>query len=105
MSVNYSNAPDGWTSELAEEIASNENIQLTEDHWNLIAALQEYYVKHENKVNFRELHDALDECFHTKGGVKYLYSLIPSGPVTLGCKLAGLESPPGAVDKGFGTAY
>ena len=105
MSANFSYAPKEWTCETAEDIANNENFELTEDHWKLIAALQEYYVKHENKVNFRELHDALDEYFHSKGGVKYLYSLIPSGPVTKGCQLAGLEAPPGAVDKGFGTAY
>jgi tRNA 2-thiouridine synthesizing protein E len=54
-------------------------------------------------VNARELHDALEEKFHVKGGMRYLYVLFPGGPIAQGCRLAGLPTPTGAVDLSFGS--
>jgi len=98
----FPNAPADWSPDLAEEIAKTDGIQLTDDLWQLISALQEYYTKVEYP-KLRQVKDALDEKFHSKGGSRYLHQLIPSGPVAFGCKLAGLEVPAGAVDKSFGS--
>jgi len=98
----FPHAPKGWSPEEAAELARKEGLELNDDHWEEIAALQEYCAKHE-RVNIRELTDALEERFHARGGRKYLYQLFPGGPVAQGCRLAGLEMPPGAVDKGFGS--
>lgn len=101
----FPNAPIDWTRDTAEEIAQREHLTLTEEHWQVICALQEFYARHEDPfINVRELHDALDEFFHPEGGIKYLYGLFPKGPVAQGCRLAGLEPPAGAQDKGFGSA-
>ncbi len=54
-------------------------------------------------LHSRELHDALDEKFHIKGGMRYLYTLFPGGPVAQGCRLAGLPIPAGAIDRSFGS--
>ncbi|MBE9559228.1 MAG: TusE/DsrC/DsvC family sulfur relay protein, partial [Proteobacteria bacterium] len=54
--------------------------------------------------NLRQIKDALDEKFHSRGGMKYLYKIIPGGPVAEGCRLAGLDVPSGAIDKSFGSA-
>ena len=54
-------------------------------------------------IKVRELLDALDEKFHGKGGLKYLYSLFPGGPVAQGCRIAGLQAPAGSTDMGFGS--
>jgi TusE/DsrC/DsvC family sulfur relay protein len=98
-------APAGWSQASAEETALTEDMQLTADHWEVVAALQEFYARHDDPmINVRELHDALEEHFHHEGGLKYLYTLFPKGPVTQGCLLAGLQPPPGAQDKGFGSA-
>jgi tRNA 2-thiouridine synthesizing protein E len=35
--------------------------------------------------------------------MKYLYTLLPGGPIAQGCRLAGLKPPAGAVDQGFGS--
>lgn len=96
-------APEEWAVAQAKEIARTENIKLTDDHWNVIRALQEYFAKHEDKIKIRDLHDALDERFHHQGGFRYLYTLFPDGPVAHGCKLAGLEVPTGVVDESFGS--
>jgi tRNA 2-thiouridine synthesizing protein E len=51
----------------------------------------------------RELHDALDERFHARGGIKFLYEQFPGGPIAQGCRFAGLQAPAGAADKSFGS--
>ena len=98
----FPNAPDGWDPAGARRIAGENGLTLTPDHWRLIGALQEYYRKAERPV-LRQIKDALEEHFHHKGGMKYLYEICPGGPVAQGCLLAGLEVPPGAVDKSFGS--
>ena len=97
-------APLGWSKNSAMDAAHKENLDLKEDHWATLRALQEYFSRHEpGDINLRELHDALDEHFHSKGGIKYLYTLFPGGPVAQGCRLAGLEAPVGASDNSFGS--
>jgi tRNA 2-thiouridine synthesizing protein E len=98
----FPNAPEGWQKTTAIEAAKNEGLALDDDHWELVRALQEYFAKHE-RPNVRELVDALEEKFYQKGGLRHLYKLFPGGPVAQGCRLAGIEVPAGAVDKGFGS--
>ena len=102
---NFPNAPSGWTRYDGNVAAGQEGLELKEAHWEVVRALQEYFVRHteETGINVRELHDALDEKFHAQGGIKYLYKLFPGGPVAQGCRIAGLEAPAGAVDKSFGS--
>lgn len=103
-SAAFPDAPAGWDKQHAVDYARTVRISLHDDHWELIRALQNYFLRHESQsINRRDLHDALDEHFHIKGGLKYLYELIPSGPVATGCHLAGLEAPAGSVDRGFGS--
>jgi len=97
-------APEGWTSKLALKAAQDEGLKIQEEHWEALRALQEYFAKHKDgAINVRELHDALDEKFHARGGMKHLFLLFPGGPVAQGCRLAGLQAPAGVVDKGFGS--
>ncbi|TCJ14969.1 TusE/DsrC/DsvC family sulfur relay protein [Parasulfuritortus cantonensis] len=97
-------APADWSRADAIALARREGLALTEEHWQVVCALQEFYARHDGpSVNVRELHDALDEFFHPEGGIKYLYELFPNGPIAQGCRLAGLQPPPGAADRGFGS--
>ncbi len=98
----FPNAPGDWDPEQAESTAAEQGLTLTDDHWELVRALQEYYSKVE-RANLRQIKDALEEKFHAQGGVKYLYEIIPGGPVALGCKLAGLDVPAGSIDPSFGS--
>lgn len=102
--VENSFTPEDWSEENAQKIALSEGLSLSNEHLEVLHALQEYYSRHElKKINVRELHDALDEKFHHNGGMKYIYNLFPGGPIAQGCRLAGLEPPAGAADKGFGS--
>lgn len=102
VSQKFPNAPKDWDTQLAEQAAREDGLELKQDHWDLIRALQEYYTKVEFP-RLRQIKDALDEKFHTQGGMKYLYQIIPGGPVAQGCRLAGLDVPAGAIDKSFGS--
>ena len=96
---------ENWSEDDAKATATAAGLNLTDDHIEVLHALQEYYSRHEiQDINMRELHDALEEKFHYKGGLKYLYDLFPGGPVAQGCRIVGLHPPAGAIDKGFGSA-
>lgn len=100
----FPHAPAGWTRETALAAARSENLELGDDHWEALRALQAYYARHgDTGIQLRTLHDALDEKFHARGGIRQLYRLFPGGPVAQGCRLAGLKPPAGATDKGFGS--
>ena len=101
----FPDAPLDWTRDDAMKVAQKEGLKLTEDHWNVVRALQHYYAQHADDtiINLRDLHDALDERFHSQGGVKYLYTLFPSGPIAQSCRIAGLKAPYIATDPSFGS--
>ena len=101
----FPRAPDGWKTGEAERLARDEGIAMGEDHWEVVRALQEYFARHASDPGFkaRVLHDALEEKFHHKGGLRFLYTLFPGGPVAQGCRIAGLKVPWLAVDRNFGS--
>lgn len=100
----FPHAPGDWSQKTAAAVASEEGLEAGADHWDAVRALQEYFSRHDAAgINARELHDALDEKFHDRGGIKYLYTLFPKGPIAQGCRLAGLEAPAGSTDSSFGS--
>ena len=100
----FPNAPAGWSQNEAASTVAAEGLQPDASRWGVVRALQEYYARHDDPtINTRDLHDALEERFHSEGGMRYLYRLFPGGPVSQGCRIAGLEPPAGSADKGFGS--
>jgi tRNA 2-thiouridine synthesizing protein E len=100
----FPHAPHDWSPQTALHMAQTEGVSLTDEHWEVVQALQEYFARHDlREPNMRELHDALEERFHARGGMKHLYLLFPGGPVAQGCRVAGLPVPFLAVDRGFGS--
>jgi tRNA 2-thiouridine synthesizing protein E len=98
----FRDAPDGWTPAQARALAAQAGLTLTEDHWEVIRVLQGCY-KDEVSPRIRLLHDALVARFAGKGGMKYLFGILPGGPIAQGCALAGLKPPAGAKDLSFGS--
>lgn len=98
-------APLDWSRDEAIAIAQAEGIKPTQSHWEAVRALQRYYAQHadEATINLRGLHDALDEHFHHQGGLRYLYTLFPGGPIAQVCRMAGLKAPAIASDPSFGS--
>jgi TusE/DsrC/DsvC family sulfur relay protein len=98
----FRDAPDDWTPSHAEAQAAAAGLTLTEDHWEVIRVLQGCY-RDEISPRIRLLRDALEMRFTGKGGMKYLFEILPGGPIAQGCALAGLKPPHGARDLSFGS--
>ncbi|MCX7898169.1 MAG: TusE/DsrC/DsvC family sulfur relay protein [Rhodocyclaceae bacterium] len=104
--------PDGhfadmphWSPKVAQERAEREGIVLTEAHWEAIAWLREHYRRTGPQWRAKEVTRAFAQAYDEQGGLRYLYTLFPRGPLTQGCQLAGLPLPHGALDPSFGSVH
>ncbi|RMF41474.1 MAG: TusE/DsrC/DsvC family sulfur relay protein [Alphaproteobacteria bacterium] len=87
-----------WSKELAEEIAKSENIEMTDEHWEVVNFLRDYYEEYQIAPAVRVLIKAIKKSMGPeKGNNKYLYELFPYGPAKQACKIAGLPKPTGCV--------
>ncbi len=87
-----------WTPEVGTQMAKNEGHELTENHWEVINFLREYYEEYQIAPAVRVLTKAIGKKLGAdKGNSKYLYELFPYGPAKQACKYAGLPKPTGCV--------
>ena len=87
-----------WSKELAELIAESENLEMSEEHWEVVNFLRDYYEEYQIAPAIRVLVKAMKKSFGPeKGNNKYLYTLFPYGPAKQACKIAGLPKPTGCV--------
>lgn len=93
-----------WDETQAQQLASEQGIELNGDHFRVIHLLRNYYLENGLAETGRELEDMLDNEFSSQGGRKYLHQLFPGGPVTQGMHFADLPLPAYTEDEGFGTA-
>jgi len=87
-----------WTEDVAKEIAKAENVEMGENHWEVVNFLREYYTEYQIAPAVRVLTKAIGKKLGAdKGNSKYLYELFPYGPAKQACKIAGLPKPTGCV--------
>ncbi len=83
-----------WSKELATVIANGENIALTEQHWEVINFVRDFYLEFNTSPAIRMLVKAMAKKLgEDKGNSKYLYKLFPKGPAKQATKIAGLPKP------------
>ncbi|MFO1269142.1 MAG: TusE/DsrC/DsvC family sulfur relay protein [Rubrivivax sp.] len=87
-----------WNKDIAEAIAKAENVEMSENHWEVVNFLREYYDEYQIAPAVRVLTKAIGKQLgEEKGNSKYLYELFPYGPAKQACKIAGLPKPTGCV--------
>jgi tRNA 2-thiouridine synthesizing protein E len=87
-----------WNKDIAEAIAKAENVEMSENHWEVVNFLREYYDEYQIAPAVRVLTKAIGKQLgEDKGNSKYLYELFPYGPAKQACKIAGLPKPTGCV--------
>jgi tRNA 2-thiouridine synthesizing protein E len=87
-----------WTEDVANVIAKAENVEMSENHWEVVNFLREYYNEYQIAPAVRVLTKAIGKKLGPdKGNSKYLYELFPYGPAKQACKIAGLPKPTGCV--------
>ena len=87
-----------WEEGVATAMAAEDKQELTEDHWEVINFLREYYEEYQIAPAVRVLTKAVKKKLGAdKGNSKYLYELFPYGPGKMACRYAGLPKPTGCV--------
>ncbi len=87
-----------WDEDIAKVLAVEEKIDMTENHWEVINFLREYYNDFQIAPAVRVLTKAIGKKLGPeKGSSKYLYELFPYGPAKQACKIAGLPKPTGCI--------
>ena len=83
--------PDQWDREVAQAIAAELDMMLTERHWLVIDYMRDTYLETGQAPTIRSL--------GKQSGVpiKELYQLFPKGPAKLAAKLAGIPKPHGCI--------
>lgn len=75
-----------WNKEIGSHIASEEGIDMTDKHWEVIDYLQKE-CRNETSITIRKV---------GKSGVvniKEFYTLFPKGPLKISSKIAGIPKP------------
>ena len=87
-----------WDEDIANELAKEEGIDMSENHWEVVNFLREYYDEYQIAPAVRVLTKAIGKKLGPeKGNSKYLYELFPYGPAKQACKIAGLPKPTGCI--------
>lgn len=83
-----------WQPWVAEAMAAEDELELTEAHWEIIHFLQGYYDEFQMAPPMRVLVKAVAvRLGRDKGDSRYLYRLFPEGPAKQACRYAGLPRP------------
>lgn len=88
-----------WNARLAGHMAQKEGITLTEDHWQVINFLREFYFTYGISPMVKILMRYMAEDIGPERSSKdHLYQLFPKGPARQGSRIAGLPEPQGCVE-------
>ena len=86
--------PEQWNKDVARVIAEKENIELTEDVWEVVTFVREHYEWNscipEHRKLLQELQKRHDKAKATR---KYVYNMFPYGYGQQACKIAGMRVP------------
>jgi len=87
-----------WEPDVATVMAEIDDCELSDNHWEVINFLREYYEEYQIAPAVSVLTKAIGKKLgKDKGSSKYLYELYPYGPAKQACKYAGLPKPTGCV--------
>jgi len=93
-SEGYLIEPDEWDEAAAEQLAASENIQLGEEHWQVIGFMRRFYDEHRIAADARYVIKYMQEDMGLgRGARNYLFKLFPYGYVQQACKIAGMKRP------------
>lgn len=82
---------DDWNEQVAQVIAEQEGIVLSERHWDVVNYLRDEYINnHEHQPNTRTMVKDLGKIWGQKIDTKTLYDLFPKDPSKQGGRIAGL---------------
>lgn len=82
---------DDWNEDIAEAIAQDEGISLTQEHWDVINYLRGEYINNAgNQPNNRTMLKDVGKIWGKKISSKDLYDLFPGNPSKQAGRIGGL---------------
>ncbi|SCZ57605.1 TusE/DsrC/DsvC family sulfur relay protein [Thiohalomonas denitrificans] len=86
--------PGYWDQAVAEQLAAQERLNLTEEHWEVLRFMRSYYDEHQIAPDARfTIKFLAEELGYGRKARNYLFKLFPYGYVKQACKLAGMKRP------------
>jgi len=83
-----------WSEALAQAIAQQEAIEMSEAHWEVVHFVRDFYQQFNTSPAVRMLVKAMAQKYgEEKGNSRYLFRLFPEGPAKQATKIAGLPKP------------
>lgn len=86
--------PGEWNEQLALVLAREENIRLTDAHWDALQFMRDFYHEHQVIPDVRFVVKHLAHRFGTASR-NMVFELFPYGYVKQACKIAGMRRPRG----------
>lgn len=85
---------EDWSEPLAHELARAEGIELTDNHWEILWLLREFYQEFTVSPAMRVLVKRIKlKLGAEKASSLYLLKLFPESPAKIASKIAGLPKP------------
>ena len=86
--------PSDWNEAVAHAIAAKENIEMTDDVWEVVNFVRNYYEERQSVPEHRVLLQELRKRHgKEKATRKYVYNMFPYGYGQQACKIAGMRVP------------
>jgi TusE/DsrC/DsvC family sulfur relay protein len=88
---------DEWSESFARALAAEEGLTLTEEHWEVIRFIRDYYTKHRVQAQVRTMIKHFRDLWGPeRGNNHYLHAIFPNGgPQKQGNRLAGIRKTKG----------
>jgi len=86
--------PTAWDEDVARALAAQDNIELTQEHWDVINYLRSEYFDNNEQPMERVINKGMSKIWGKKITSKDLYALFPLAPSKQGNKIAGLPFVP-----------
>tara|TARA_B100001559_G_C16238256_1_gene501089 strand:+ start:286 stop:636 length:351 start_codon:yes stop_codon:yes gene_type:complete len=82
---------EDWNEDIAKVIAAQEEIELTERHWDVINYLRDEFINNkENQPNTRNMVKDIGKMWDEKIDTKTLFDLFPGNPSKQAGRIGGL---------------
>lgn len=90
----YLKSVSDWQEGMAPLLAAEEEIELTDAHWEVVHFVRAFYLEFNTSPAVRLLVKAMAQQYgEEKGNSRYLFRLFPKGPAKQATKIAGLPKP------------
>lgn len=90
----YLMEPGDWNEALAKSLSYEEQLELSDEHWEVIKFIRNFYDAHLTAPDSRFVVKFLaKELGYGKDAKKQLFKLFPYGYVKQACKIAGMKRP------------